>query len=54
MGSTPRTRRMRILKGLTFTANGNGEAHIGTNPAARDASIAEVLATLKAAFGMGK
>jgi dienelactone hydrolase len=44
----------RILKGLTFTANGNGEAHIGTNPAARDASITEVMSTFKAAFGIGK
>lgn len=45
---------LRILKGLGVTGTGKTEAHIGTNPAAREASIAEVLATLKAAFGMGK
>lgn len=45
---------VRILKGLGVTGTGKSEAHIGTNPAARDAAITEVLGTLKTALGMGK
>jgi dienelactone hydrolase len=33
---------MRELAGLTFTANGSGRAHIGTDPAARDDAIRRV------------
>ena len=40
----------RVLKGLALTAGNNGEAHIGTDPAARAKAIDEVMAALKAAF----
>jgi dienelactone hydrolase len=40
----------RVLTGLAFTADGSGQAHIGTNPAAREAAIAEVMATLRSAL----
>ena len=43
---------VRVREGLGMTADGSGKAHVGTDPAARAASIAEVMATLKAAFGM--
>ena len=45
---------VRVLKGLGMTADGSGRAHVGTDPAARAASIAEVMTTFKAAFGMGQ
>lgn len=41
---------VRVRKNLTFTANGSGEAHVGTDPKARAAAILEVDALLKAAF----
>lgn len=39
--------KIRIRKGLAYTANGNGLAHVGTHPEARTKAIAEVLAALK-------
>jgi dienelactone hydrolase len=42
---------VRVLEGLGMIAGGSGKAHIGTDPAARAASIVEVMTTLKAAFG---
>lgn len=41
---------VRIRKNLAFTATKSGEAHVGTDPTARAASIVEVMATLAAAF----
>ena len=41
---------VRVMKGLAFTAQGNGEAHIGTDETARGAAIAEVMATFQQAF----
>ena len=41
---------VRVRTGLTFTANKSGQAHIGTNPAARAAAIAEVMTLLAAAL----
>ncbi len=43
---------VRLLKGLGMTPNGTGEAHIGTDPAARAAAIDEVMKTLRAAFDL--
>lgn len=40
----------RVRTGLTFSVKGDGTAHIGTDPAARAAAIAEVTKTLKAAL----
>jgi dienelactone hydrolase len=37
---------IRVRKGLTFTANNSGEAHVGTDPAARAAAIDEVMRVL--------
>ncbi|MCB1512963.1 MAG: dienelactone hydrolase family protein [Hyphomicrobiaceae bacterium] len=34
--------KLRVRKGVAFSANGSGEVHVGTNPAARDAAIKEV------------
>jgi dienelactone hydrolase len=34
--------RVHELDGLAFTANGNGVAHAGFDPAARDAALSEV------------
>jgi dienelactone hydrolase len=45
---------VRVMKGLAFTAQGNGEAHIGTDETARGAAIAEVMATFQQAFGMSR
>lgn len=41
---------VRVRTGLTFSADGSGRAHIGTDPAARAASIDEVDRTLSAAL----
>lgn len=41
---------IRLRKGLAFTAGKSGEAHIGTDPAARAAAIDEVMAVLAAAL----
>ncbi len=41
---------VRVRTGLTFTANGDGVAHVGTNHAARTAAITEVEAILAAAL----
>ncbi len=41
---------VRVRRGLAFTANGSGIAHLGTDPKARAAAIAEVTAILAAAF----
>lgn len=41
---------VRIRKGLAFTRNGTGYAHVGTNPAARAAAIVEVTRLLEEAF----
>ena len=35
-------RPVRIRQGLAFTAGGNGSAHVGTNPEAREAALREV------------
>lgn len=37
---------VRVRSGLTFTRDGSGRAHVGTDPAARAAAIEEVLRTL--------
>lgn len=42
---------IRVRSGLTFSAKGDGTAHVGTEPAARAAAIAEVTKTLREAFG---
>ncbi len=41
---------IRIRKGVTYSANGSGEVHVGTNEQARAAAIATVMQTLEAAF----
>lgn len=41
---------VRVRKNLAFTAGKSGEAHVGTDPAARAAAIVEVTAILAAAF----
>jgi dienelactone hydrolase len=41
---------LRVRRGLAFTAEGTGEAHIGTDPKARAASIEDVSRILAAAF----
>ena len=41
---------VRVRKGLAFTAGKTGEAHVGTDPAARAAAIAEVMTLVAAAF----
>jgi dienelactone hydrolase len=41
---------LRLRTGLTYSADGSGRAHIGTDPAARAAAILEVTETLRAAF----
>lgn len=41
---------VRVRTGLTFSADGSGRAHLGTNPAARAAAIAEVQRILAKAF----
>lgn len=41
---------IRVRTGLTFSVKGDGTAHVGTDPAARAAAIAEVTKTLRAAF----
>lgn len=43
---------VRERKGLTFTANGSGVAHVGTNQPAREAAIREVMATFAATIGL--
>lgn len=35
-------RPVRVRQGLAFTAGGNGAAHVGTNPEAREAALREV------------
>ncbi len=45
---------VRVRHGLGVTADGSGQARVGTNAAARNAAIAEVMATLNAALGLAK
>jgi dienelactone hydrolase len=44
--------KVRVREGLGSTPGNRGSAHVGTNPAAREASIKQVMQTLKAAFDM--
>lgn len=39
---------VRVRQGLAYTANGNGAAHAGTNPAAREAALRDVPAWIAA------
>lgn len=41
---------VRVRTGLTYTAKGDGVAHVGTDPAARAAAIHEVVTTLREAL----
>lgn len=41
---------LRVRTGLTFSAKGDGTAHVGTDPAARAAAIIEVEQALRDAF----
>jgi dienelactone hydrolase len=41
---------VRVRTGLAFTANKSGQAHVGTDPAARAAAIVEVMTVLDQAF----
>jgi dienelactone hydrolase len=41
---------IRVRTGLAMTANKSGQAHVGTDPAARAAAIDEVMRLLSAAF----
>jgi dienelactone hydrolase len=42
---------VRVREGLGMTANGSGKAHVGTDPAARAAAIAEVMGMLREVLG---
>ncbi len=41
---------IRVRTGLAMTANKSGQAHVGTDPAARAAAIDKVMRLLSAAF----
>ena len=39
---------VQVRRGLAFSANGDGVAHVGTNPAAREAALQDVPAWIRA------